>query len=55
MGEAITWLACPSAILQAFSAAGCWAELGDVIVAVMSYLEQRPINERNVHVPATWS
>lgn len=37
-----TWLACPRVILQAFSAAGCWAELEDVIVAVMSCLWNKP-------------
>jgi len=36
-------------ILQAFSAAGCWAELGDVIVAVISCSQHKPINEK-VHV-----
>lgn len=46
----ITWLACPRVILQASSAAGCWAELEDVIVAVMSCLWHRPINEK-FHVP----
>lgn len=50
VGEIITWLTCPSVILWAFSAAGCWAELEDVIVAVISCLEHKPINEK-VHVP----
>jgi len=50
VGEIITWLACPRVILQAFSAAGCWAELEDVIVAVMSCLWNKPVNEK-FHVP----
>lgn len=50
MGEIITWLTCPRAILQVLSAAGCWAELDDVIVAVSSCLQHKPANKK-VHVP----
>lgn len=46
MGDIITWLTCPSVILQALSAAGCWAELEDVIVAVMSCLQHGPAHEK---------